>query len=73
MVYVIDAVMGTGKSTSAFVHINKNPEKKFIVVLPGLDEATRYKKKISSDFNGKRAYVVALDKKKGFFRLRCGL
>lgn len=63
MIRIVDAVMGTGKSTGAIASLNAQLTDKFIVVLPGLDEATRYKEGVSSDYNGKRNDVVALDTK----------
>lgn len=60
-VQIIDAVMGTGKSTWAINEVNNNPENKYIVLTPLLTEVARYKEGISSDYNGKRPDVVALD------------
>lgn len=41
---IIDAVMGTGKSTWIINHIIQNNQKKFVVVLPLLMEVERYEK-----------------------------
>lgn len=45
---IIDSIMGSGKSTFLIQQIiNKNPNKKFIIVLPTLDEIERYKHDIN--------------------------
>lgn len=44
MIYVCDAIMGTGKSSSAIRFINDHPERKFIYITPYLDEAARIRK-----------------------------
>lgn len=41
MIYVCDAIMGSGKSQSAITYMNEHPERKFIYVTPYLTEATR--------------------------------
>lgn len=46
---VVDAVMGTGKSTWAIKWINNTPDSKFIVVLPTLAEVDRYRTQITRD------------------------
>ena len=43
---IIDAIMGSGKSTYIIKEINKHPEKRYLVVLPTLDECKRYSEKI---------------------------
>ena len=48
MFTIIDAVMGTGKSTAAIEHVNETPEHKFIILTPLTKEVTRYKKGLSS-------------------------
>lgn len=46
---IIDSIMGSGKSTFLIQQvINKNPNKKFIVVLPYIDEIKRYEQEISA-------------------------
>ncbi|MBM9511678.1 DEAD/DEAH box helicase family protein [Desulfogranum marinum] len=52
---VVDAVMGTGKSTWAIEEINSSDTKRFVVVLPRVSEITRFKEAVS------RSSVVALD------------
>ncbi|MGB3213024.1 MAG: hypothetical protein WBB19_20145 [Desulforhopalus sp.] len=54
-VTVIDAVMGTGKSTWAIQRIKKDIDRRTIVVLPYNDEVDRYANDLGSDLN-----VVAL-------------
>ena len=45
---IIDSIMGTGKSTFIIQKlINQNPDKKYICVLPTLDEIERYKHDIN--------------------------
>ena len=61
MITIVDAVMGTGKSTWAIDEINKHPEKKYIILTPPKTEVTRYKEGISSAHNGSRSDVIALD------------
>lgn len=46
---VVDAVMGTGKSTWAIKHINSNPDTRFIVVLPTLAEVERYRSQLTRE------------------------
>ena len=41
MIYVCDAIMGTGKSSAAITYMNEHPDKRFIYITPYLDEATR--------------------------------
>lgn len=41
--------MGSGKSTWAINYINANPEKKFLCIVPLLDECERYKKDTNID------------------------
>lgn len=41
MIYVCDAIMGSGKSQSAITYMNEHPEKRFIYITPYLDEASR--------------------------------
>lgn len=45
---IIDAIMGSGKSTYIIKEINRHPEKRFLVVLPTLDECKRYSEKIEA-------------------------
>ena len=44
MIYVCDAIMGTGKSSAAINYINEHPKDKFIYITPYLDETKRIKK-----------------------------
>lgn len=55
MITIIDAVMGTGKSTWVINKVNKSLEKKFIILTPLLSEVERYKIDIS------RPDIIALD------------
>jgi hypothetical protein len=41
MIYVCDAVMGSGKTEAAIHYIRSHPEKKFLYITPYLDEAQR--------------------------------
>lgn len=41
MIYVCDAIMGTGKSSAAITYMNEHSDKRFIYITPYLDEATR--------------------------------
>jgi hypothetical protein len=43
---VIDSVMGSGKSAWAISMINDNPDENYIIVVPTLEECTRYKDSI---------------------------
>ena len=43
-VTIVDAIMGTGKTKWITLKIKANPEEKYIVVLPYLDELKRYQK-----------------------------
>ena len=65
MFYIADAVMGTGKSEAAIISMNNKLDQKFIVLTPTLREVTRYKEGVSSEFNGMRGDVVALEKEDG--------
>jgi hypothetical protein len=65
MIQVIDAVMGTGKSSWVIKMINQNPAQKYIVLVPSLTEITRYKEELSADHNGTRNDIVALDEEGG--------
>lgn len=42
---ILDDIMGSGKSTWAIHYINDNPDKKFLCIVPLLDECERYKEK----------------------------
>ena len=44
MVNVVDAIMGTGKSSAAIEYINAHPDQKFIYISPYKDEAARISK-----------------------------
>lgn len=46
---ILDDIMGSGKSTWAIHYINDNPDKKFLCIVPLLDECERYKKKTDID------------------------
>lgn len=41
--------MGSGKSTFAINYINKNPDKKFLCIVPLIKECERYEKSTSID------------------------
>jgi len=41
MIYVCDAIMGTGKSTAAITYMNEHANQKFIYITPYLDEVSR--------------------------------
>ena len=43
-VYVVDEIMGAGKSTAAINYINGSEDERFIVITPYLDEVERYKR-----------------------------
>jgi len=60
---ILDAVMGTGKSTYIIEKINSNPSKKYIILVPLLSEVTRYKEALSLPIakGRKRSDIVALD------------
>lgn len=64
MITIVDAVMGTGKSTAMFTRVNTEVSQKFIIITPLTAEVTRYKEELSSAFKGKRTDIVALDEKK---------
>ena len=44
MIYVCDAMMGSGKTSAAIAYMNGHPERKFIYVTPYLTEAERIRK-----------------------------
>lgn len=44
MIYVCDAIMGSGKSSAVFNYINEHPEKKYIYIAPLRDEDKRIAK-----------------------------
>lgn len=43
MIYVCDAIMGTGKTSAAIRYINDRPKNKFIYIAPFLEESRRIK------------------------------
>lgn len=45
MIYILDAVMGTGKTTAAINYMNEHPDQKFIYITPFLEEVSRVRKK----------------------------
>lgn len=46
--YVVDCIMGSGKSSAAINYINSSPkDKRFLVITPYLDEIKRYKQSCS--------------------------
>lgn len=49
MVKILDDIMGSGKSTWAINYINRNTDKKFLCIVPLLDECERYKKNTNID------------------------
>ena len=46
---IVDDIMGSGKSTMAINHINTNPNKKFLCIVPLLKECERYEEKTNID------------------------
>ncbi|SHO51952.1 hypothetical protein [Desulfopila aestuarii] len=62
-VEILDAVMGTGKSTEIINRVNDSPDTKYIILVPLLTEVERYKEALSSSEKGKRSDIVALDTK----------
>lgn len=44
MIYVCDAIMGSGKTQAAMNYMNSHPERRFLYVTPYLDEAERIAK-----------------------------
>lgn len=49
MIYVVDDLMGTGKSTWLISHINAHPEESFLCIVPTLDECQRYRRAIQTE------------------------
>lgn len=49
IVRILDDIMGSGKSTWAINYINRNPDKKFLCIVPLLDECKRYKENTDID------------------------
>lgn len=47
---VVDALMGSGKTSWAIQEINENPDKSFVYCTPFLDEVTRIKNTCNRDF-----------------------
>lgn len=45
VIKIVDDIMGSGKSTWAINHINQNPDKKFLCIVPLLSECERFKEK----------------------------
>ena len=43
MIYVCDAIMGSGKSSAAIAYMNSHPDRRFIYITPYLEEAKRIK------------------------------
>lgn len=43
MIYVADAIMGTGKTSATITYFNEHPDQKYIFTTPYLDEAARIK------------------------------
>lgn len=43
VIKIVDDIMGSGKSTWAINHINQNPDKKFLCIVPLLSECERFK------------------------------
>lgn len=43
MIYVCDAIMGSGKSSAVINYMNSNPDRKYIYITPYLEEAKRIK------------------------------
>lgn len=49
VIKIVDDIMGSGKSTWAINHINQNPDKKFLYIVPLLSECERFKEKTDID------------------------
>ena len=49
VIKIVDDIMGSGKSTWAINHINQNPDKKFLCIVPLLSECERFKEKTDID------------------------
>ncbi len=65
MITIVDAVMGSGKSSYIIDQLNapQNQQDKYVILLPSLTEVIRYKEKLSQGHSGNRADIVALDTK----------
>lgn len=48
MLYVVDSIMGSGKTSAAIQFINDHPEKNFIVITPFLSEQPRFQESCPS-------------------------
>ncbi len=46
MIYIVDDIMGSGKTTWAFRYMNEHRGTRFLCVVPTLDECKRYKDKL---------------------------
>lgn len=49
VIKIVDDIMGSGKSTWVINHINQNPDKKFLCIVPLLSECERFKEKTDID------------------------
>ena len=47
-IYIVDEMMGRGKSSAAINYINNSEDERFIIITPYLDEVERYKTKCQS-------------------------
>lgn len=47
MIYIIDSIMGSGKSTWIISQVNANPSRQYLIVVPLLSEVERYLSEIS--------------------------
>ena len=41
LIYVVDAIMGTGKTSAAINYMNTHPDRRYMFVTPYLEEAKR--------------------------------
>ncbi len=65
MITIVDAVMGSGKSSYIIDQLNtpQSQQGKYVILLPSLTEVVRYKENLSRDYSGNRTDIVALDTK----------
>jgi len=64
MIRIIDAVMGTGKSTWLINEVNAHPEKKYIILTPYRTEVTRFKDALTGP------NVIAIDTEETISKLQ---
>ena len=69
-VYIVDAIMGAGKTTAAINYMNEHTDKRYIYITPFLSEIERIKKSTNTKFYDPKAKPTKLESIKRLIQRR---